>query len=83
MTVTMERFTAIAQCPHCGGLAVHPFRLPRHRPPASVQQITHQRDLIAGMTAFIEALYCGDHYDPSDAEVIRQCAGCGTEWPNR
>jgi hypothetical protein len=72
-----EPFTAVAMCPKCNSVAVHPWREPRYPPEGVDPRSTlvrkvrdHEIHVWGGI---------GRYYDAPDAVVVRQCA-CGAEW---
>lgn len=77
-----DRFTAVAMCPHCSSVAVHPFRLPQ----APIDPNSPLGKLIRSMDHMGDYLFLGlgprpprVRNPPEWASVIRECA-CGAEW---
>lgn len=74
----IEPFTAVADCPKCGCIAVHRWRMPRQRPP------DYKPGVVRVLDDGTEIHQWGmpDAYALEDlATVFRVCGDCAHEWP--
>lgn len=84
MTLRLEEFTAVAMCPHCQSVAVHPFRAAtvRESDNAPLAQAMRQLNDSMSMAWLWGSVPPRVHVAPDGAAVIRECA-CGAEWAQR
>ena len=78
-----EQFTATADCPQCGHMAVHWLDEPRLRP--DVETPAQKGIRMINETIWSASLYAGGTtprrwYDPPGTVVARVCVKCGYRW---
>ncbi len=82
-----ESFTASADCPSCGHLAVHWIDSPRLRPEVETplqQGLRVINESMWAMSLYSPGPYVPRHYYDKDGNtVIRVCVKCGYRWGQR